>query len=58
MENTINTNLTAGGVLQIFCGRVLLAEISDGRDDDTFICDVLAGLGWIWHDDGTATREN
>lgn len=53
----INTNIRPDGTLEIFDENNLLAEISEGRDDEEFIEDVLSGMGYMWNKDGSVTKE-
>lgn len=53
MKNVVSTNLREDGTLQIFVGNALLAEISDGVNEEWFIEDVINGLGYQWNSDGT-----
>lgn len=52
----ISTNLTEDGVLEIYHGNKLLCSVSDGRDDEDFVEDILYGLGYQWNQDGTITQ--
>lgn len=54
-ELVINTNLREDGVLEIYHGNQLLCCVSDGRNDEDFVEDVLYGLGYQWNQDGTIT---
>lgn len=58
MKEVINTNLRADGTLEIYIGNFLLAEISDGEQTEEFIEDILNGMGYIWNEDGTITKED
>ena len=58
MKKVINTNLRADGTLEIYLGNLLLAEITDGEQTEEFIEEILNGLGYIWNEDGTITRED
>lgn len=51
-ENVVNTTMR-GTTLVIFIGECIFAEVSDGREDEDFIEDVLYGLGYEWLEDGT-----
>lgn len=54
----INTNLREDGTLEIFLGNALLAEIADGSTQEDFVEEVLDKMGFIWHPDGTITKNN
>ena len=58
MKEVINTNLRADGTLEIYYGNSLLAEITDGEQTEEFIEEILNGMGYIWNEDGTTTKEN
>ena len=58
MKKVINTNLRADGTLEIYLGNLLLAEITDGEQTEEFIEEILNGMGYIWNEDGTITRED
>lgn len=58
MKEIINTNLRADGTLEIYCGNYLLAEITDGEQTEEFIEEIINGMGYIWNEDGTITKED
>jgi hypothetical protein len=55
MKKIISTNLREDGVLEIFIGNEILAEIIDGKQTEEFIEEILNGMGYKWNDDGTIT---
>jgi hypothetical protein len=55
-EYVINTNLRENGVLEIYHGNKLLCCVGDGTNDETFVENILYGLGYQWNEDGTITR--
>ena len=52
----INTNIRPDGTLEIYLGDKILAEISDGTDNEEFIAEILYDMGYIWNEDGTITE--
>ena len=52
----INTFLHEDKTLDIYDDNQLLATIENGRDDEDFIEDILFGMGYVWHEDGTVTK--
>lgn len=55
-ENRINTSLRDDGILEIYCGNMILCTIQDGSEDEQFIEDVLCNLGYQWNEDGTISE--
>ena len=49
--NQISTNIRENGVLEIYVKDCLAATVSDGRQDDDFIYDVLEGMGYEINED-------
>jgi hypothetical protein len=56
-KEVISTTLTDEGVLKIFLGNSILAEIEDGKNTESFIKDTLHGMGYIWNKDGTVSKK-
>lgn len=54
-KERVSTNLRDDGTLEIFIGDRLLTEISDGREDEDFIKEILNDMGYVWNEDGTLT---
>ena len=59
MENkkVISTHLReVDGVLEIYHGNELLATVEDGKNTESFVEDVLFGMGYNWNEDGTISK--
>ena len=57
-KNVVNYYLDEKGTLKIFVGNCILAEIEDGEEDESFVEDILNGMGYIWNEDGTLIQKN
>lgn len=57
MEDKISYYLReSDNTLIIHKGSTILAEIEDGKAEESFVEDILYGMGYIWNLDGTITE--
>ena len=42
-----------GDTLLIYADNNILAEISDGKETEEFVDEILCGMGYFWNADGS-----
>lgn len=53
----ISRHINPNGELEIYSDNRLLATVTDGIDTDEFVEDILFGMGYIWNNDGSITKD-
>lgn len=56
-KKVINTHIRGlDNVLEIYHGNELFAPVKDGKNTESFVEDVLFGMGYNWNEDGTISK--